>query len=159
MSNDFVADFITECIKKNILDSDSICNEAIRQSQEIDAELARLDKLRYRQIQLRNVLKSFNHESVRKIRSSRIVTERPQDKLNESIDLFIDMKIKICNYIEENGPATSRVIMDAVGNFQRDEVTYGAIKSLSEHGIIDRDELGNVIKGVNWDKRPIKVET
>lgn len=159
MSNEFISNFITECIEKNIFDKDSICEEAIRQSKEIDIELAKLDKLRRRQIQLRSVLKSFDHESVRRIRGSRIVTERPQDKLNDSMDLFIDMKIKICDFLEKTGPVTSRSIMDAVGDLQRDEVTYGAIKSLSENGIIDRDNNGRVIKGVNWDKRPSRVES
>lgn len=152
MSDDFVSDFISECVSKDIFSASQICEEAIRQMKDHEEELIKADQLRLRIYNLRKVLKQFSHETVRKIRSNRLA--EPANITAEADDNIKKFAIKVCEYIEDNGPSLPPQIRDAIGTYEDHSRIYGAMKWLGENGVIVRDSAGaKFLKGKNWDTR------
>jgi len=160
MSEDFVSDFIEECVNKNIFDAKQICEEAIKQIKVNEDELIKADQIRIKIYNLRKVLKQFNHETVRKIRSNRLRDVSKAYINTSELDLIKNYAINICNYIEKNGPSSPHQIRDAIGSYEDHVKIYGAMKWLGEKNIITRDSSGlKFLKGNNWDIRPNNIHS
>lgn len=152
MSDNFVSDFIEECVNNNIYGAKDICEEAIKQIKSYEEELLKADQLRIKIYNLRKVLKQFNHDSVRKIRSNRIA-ETSSSHSNE-LDNLSKFASAICKYIEENGPSSPYQIRDAIGSYEDHVKIYSAMKWLGENNIIVRDNSGSkFLQGNSWDSR------
>lgn len=152
-SDDFVEQFISECIAKGVTSQKLICEIAQKEMIEIDEKLRESNLLRIRYKNLRDVLKNFNHESLKKIKNNAISSFNEIGNIKESP--YYDSLIKICAFIDfSKDIVTSREIMDKFGNRENSQEIYGLIKTLADHGIISRNENRHIIKGPKWDSRP-----
>jgi len=152
--DDFVNEYISECIDRGIKTTKDICNEARKEMDSIDKKLIEANKLRIRFKNLKQVLKNFNHESVRKNR-----TNDHTVILNQGGDItksfFYEVMIKICDYIDSSeSPFTTREIANHVSGIENASDTFLCIKELADNGIILRNEERQIIKGPKWNERP-----
>lgn len=158
MSNEnFVEDFIEECISKGIKSQKDICDTALSKMQEIDLKLRESNKLRMEFKNLKQVLKDLGHESIKKPRTNEeIQTTGDIGKIENSS--YFSMMVNICNYIENSisESITSREIINGVGSMENDKEIYICIKNLYDNGILTRsgDKERFVIRGQNWENRP-----
>lgn len=157
-SEDFVENFIENCILKGIKSQKDICDAALLEMQEIDEKLRESNLLRIRQKNLKQVLRELGHESLKKTRVNEDMKILGDiDKIENSS--YISMMIKICNFIDNNldNSITSREIINSVGSMDNDKEVYICIKNLYDNGILARDSNRNVICGPKWDERPQNV--
>lgn len=155
-SEDFVENFITECITKGIKAKKAICEAAKAEMDEINVKLREFNNLRIRYKNLKSVLREFNHESLKRTKNDENTVFYETVDINDSP--YYDSLIEICEFINNsNSIVTSREIMDAVGSRENSQIIYSCIKILAENGIISRNEDRHIIKGPNWDNRPIKL--
>lgn len=157
-NDDFVEEYISICIDNGISNSKLICNEAIKEMEEIDIKIREANSLRIRYKNLKQVLKNFNHPSVRKNRTNDFAAV-----LNETGDIkdsaYYNYMIKICEFIDDDSMSyTSRDIINSISGIENSTEIYICIKDLSDKGIIARDESEDryIIKGPKWDDRPME---
>lgn len=153
-SNDFVEDFISECIDNGISSQKAIAEKAYIEIQEIDKKLRESNLLRIRYRNLKDVLKEFNHESLKRIKENQVAVYNSIDDIKDSS--YYNILIEICEFIDSSkNIVTSREIMDAISNIENNKVIFGCIKTLSDNGIISRNKDRHILKGPKWDERPL----
>lgn len=159
-NEDFVEEFMEQCIAKGIKSQKDICSVALQEMQENDEKIRQSNKLRVRNKNLTQVLRELGHESVKK---PKVNTEiKVYEDLNTvESSAYITMMINICDYMERNidKAVTSRDIINGVGAMGNDTEVYTCIKTLYDNGILARsgDKERTIVLGANWEKRP-KVE-
>lgn len=156
-NNDFVEEYISECIDRGISNSKLICKEAIKEMEEIDIKIREANTLRIRYKNLKQVLKNFNHESVRKNKTNDF-TAMLNETGNIKDSAYFDYMIKICDFIDNDSKFyTSRDIINSISGIENSTEIYICIKDLSDKGIIARDESEDrfIIKGPKWAERPL----
>jgi hypothetical protein len=155
-SDDFVNNFISECIDNNIKSPKAICDLAQKEMAEIDEKLREFNKLRIRYKNLKSVLRQYDHESIARTKNETFQSFNENEDITEYIHYSV--LIDICEFIESSESIiTPREIMDAIGDRENSEIVYGCIKTLGDHGIVSRDNDRNIIKGPKWDIRPTKL--
>lgn len=156
--DDFVDNYISECIDNGIKDKDSICSYALKEMDEIDIKIREINALRIRYKNLKDVLRSFNHDSVKRLKQNNVLPEFSDfSDIGESE--YLPMIMDICNLIEVSSTGiTSREILDRVGSVETNSECYLCIKALSDNGIISRNESRLIFRGPKWDERP-KINT
>lgn len=153
-SEDFVDDYISNCIELNIKKPKDICEFALKEMQEIDEKLRESNLLRIRYRNLKDVLKEFNHESLKRIKENQVAVYNSIDDIKDSS--YYNILIEICEFIDSSkNIVTSREIMDAISNIENNKVIFGCIKTLSDNGIISRNKDRHILKGPKWDERPL----
>lgn len=156
-SENFVEDFIEECISKGIKSQKDICDTALLKMQEIDKKLRDSNQLRIDFKNLKQVLKELGHESIKKPRvNEEIKTNGDIGEIENSA--YLTIMVNICNFINNSTQdfITSREIVNAVGSMENDQEIYICIKNLYDNGILARsgDKERYVIKGPSWENRP-----
>ena len=154
-SNDFVENYISDCIDNGISSQKAIVEKAYAEMQEIDKKLRESNLLRIRYKNLKDVLKEFNHESLKRIK------EYQPQIYNDITDIkdssYYNVLIEICEFINSTDLlVTSREIMNAIGDIENSQIILGCIKTLSDNGIILRDKERHILKGPKWDERPLE---
>lgn len=158
MVDDFVNNFISDCIDNNIKSPKAICDVVLNEMKEIDLKLRESNKLRIRYKNLKDVLRQYNHESILKTKNESFQSFNEAEDITDYI--HYDVLIDVCEFIEASQSIiTPREIMDAVGDRENSEIVFGCIKTLGDHGIICRDNDRKILKGPKWDKRPTKLDT
>lgn len=152
MNNQFVSDYIQQCVKNGIDNPKDICDAVREEIAEIDAKLHDADGLRIRKLDLHQVLITYGSNSLKRTNL--------ETNLDEESDEAKQIYAKICDVIDQYGSMTNREIIQKVGSYQEDMKVIRAIKWLGERQIIARDgTLDNkLIRGSNWDARPKDVE-
>lgn len=152
MQDDFFDNYIVDSIKNGYASPREICNRALMELDEIDKKIRETNNLRIRYKNLKQVLKSFDHESTKKIKNN-------IELLNDyNVNtLYNHVIINICSFIEKQEKSvSSREIIDNVGNREQHQEIYMGIKYLCDNGILSRKEDRSFIIGLNWNDRPIK---
>jgi len=153
-SEDFIENFITDCISKGIKSTKAICESAKSEMDKIDEQLRQSNLLRIRYKNLKSVLREFNHESLKRSKNENYHIIYETTDINESP--YFNILIEICNFIEKSeNVVTAREIMDIIGNRENSQIIYSCIKTLAENGIISRNENRHIIKGPKWSDKPI----
>ena len=152
---DFIEQFISSCIKEGICSPNAICNAALKRIDEIDEILREQNVFRIEKANLRKVLRNFEHESIKRIKISKLNLINSDTSLNDMDASHKEFLIKICNYIGSvNKPITGREIMDAVGKMEENAYIYMAIKWLCEKNVLIRRDDRCLEKGDGWENRP-----
>ena len=165
MTDNFVEEYMSECIDRGICTPKDICNRAMQRIDDIDEELLRHQALRKEKSNLEMVLRTFNHEAFKKPRKSKepmINSEVAEADLDPS---YINLLSSICGFIDQSEHSVMpREIIDrmlknnaiehgTVDDKQR--CIYMSIKWLLDRGIIRRDEANRSLsQGKNWEDRP-----
>jgi|ERR1700748_888298 len=155
-SEDFVEEYVSNCIDRGISSTKAICEEALREMEEINKKIREENNLRTQYKNLKHVLRHFNHESVRRTKTndSSIILNEFSSITDSS---YYDIMIKICQLIDmPNKIYTSREIMDSISGLENNTETYICIKDLADKGIIERDINRNLVKGPKWNERPLE---
>jgi len=153
MSNpEFISNFIVDCTVKGISNANGICNEAIKEIEECNEFLKKVDSIRSRKENLMDVLRNFNHSSIKKLRAGK---EDVQELLNEDSDEFLDIMKQVCEKIETCPPMKASGFVELLGGMEQHAQIYGAIKKLGAKGIIKRDAEAFLLKGDNWESRKL----
>jgi hypothetical protein len=154
-SEDFIDDFISECIDKGIKTPNAICDVVIAEMDEIDKKLRESNLLRIKYKDLKSVLKHFDHFSLKKIDYASDSTFSEVSNLKDFS--YYNILIDICNFIDNaKNHITPREVMDSVGSRENSDIIYGCIKILGDHGIITRNEDRLIFKGPKWSERPVE---
>lgn len=158
MSNNFVDSYIDQCVDEGISDPKVMCERALSRIEEIEKKLLEFNSLRNEQKNLKSVLKFFNHESVKKTRKKNVQVIINDNITNDNFDSsYEDTLIAICNIIKNNKTSVSkRQIMDGVGGLEKNQIVYMAIKWLCDRGILSQEVDRTLIKGPNWENRPLE---
>jgi hypothetical protein len=151
MSNsEFISNFITDCTSKGIYSADDICNEAIKEIESCNDLLKKVDSIRSRKDNLMDVLRNFNHNSIKKLRTGK---EDTVEILNEESEEFLNLMTQVCDKIDTCPPMKASGIIELLGGMEKQAQVYEAIKKLGVKGIIKRDDEAFFFKGENWEKR------
>jgi hypothetical protein len=155
MTIDFVSSYVSECIKKGSCKPEEICKNALDEIRICQNKIAEIDNLRIRKDNLTQVLRYFNHDSIRSLKGNKVDTsERP----DESSVQFQEFSIKICSYVENSvGPVSVSSIVESVGGYEFHALIYGAIKKLCSDEVLDRNDDRKIIQGVKWQQRPLSI--
>ncbi len=157
MSDNFVEEFLSDCIDNDIVSPKEICDKVVKRSGEITDILKAQNNLRVELKNLNKVLRHFGHDSVKRKRKKKVQTVNPNASVADLDQAFIEQIVKICNFVNETSSSvTPRSIMDAVGNLEADSEVYVAIKWLCENGILYKNDDRSLEKGERWDTRPTK---
>lgn len=146
----FILDYLYDLrVNKNIYQPDDVVKYARQEINEIQAELKKMDELRFRQILLLSVINQYEDPKSRK-------STIPIPDLGDDSDEQRELRVKICKLIEENGPLTNREIINKIADYQKDSQVILAIKWLGEHNIVKRQQEGSETKigtGDKWEDR------
>lgn len=155
-SDDFVENFISECLEQGITNMADICNKAIEKRDEIDAKLEEIQPLREQRENLQKVLRSLNHNESKRGRRNLPPMINASIGNDDGDITFQPLLIDICNVINNaTRPLTSREIVTQVGWDKQDPTPiFMGIKYLFERGILKRNNDRAVGPGENWDYRP-----
>jgi hypothetical protein len=158
LENDFVESFISHCLEKGITNMADICQEAIKERDEIDAELEKIHDLRERRENLQKVLRSLNHEEAKRGRRSKPPMVNPNIGEGDEDPTYSGLLESICDTINEaTRSLTSREIINKVGYDGLDpSPVYMGMKWLLERGIIKRNDDRTMERGGEWERRPSK---
>ena len=150
--NQFMADFILQCVKQGKNSVLDICKCAEKEAEQIELEIKRIESLQIKRSKLNNIVRQFKgYHSKDKIIK---IDDYPADSLTPNMS---EMCIKICDYLAENNQTTPRELMDNVASVDDNFVVYSSIKLLTDNGIIKRSGLErNIIAGDNWKNRPVR---
>lgn len=140
MKNDdqFVADFIQQCIENQVVDTQGICEQALKEIEELDIQIHAADMARVRKNKLTQVLKYFNHKSAR-TRNTKVSAAKNKsiDEVAESIT--DDYKNNIIDYISTHPDCNAMDILQFLGDFKNNEKVFFALKILVDEGKIQKD--------------------
>jgi hypothetical protein len=125
-------DYIAECAAKGIRNIKAICDHIETEMREINERLKEFDALRLRYSELSQILSTLDE-------TRRRPTSQEQ---NPASPEAIALKEKIVDLLDGNDfPGfTNREIISAVGTVAEDSKVILALKWLTEHGILSRDE-------------------
>lgn len=144
--DEFVQNYISECIETGIFSLKDICEKASLEIKDIEKKLSEFSNLRIKEKNLKNVIRTLS-------------VDKEEKKINYDFDdsqfsdnpVFKEMLTKICDLFKNGGTFSSREIMDAVGSLEENQMIYMSIKHLCDNGILSRDEISRkIIKGERW---------
>ncbi len=152
MSENFMEKYINDCVALGISSPKNICDKVLEDIDGVDKELAVSNDLRIKRKNLISILKSFDHDSVKKFKKSADILNALIDSENPSYKEYL---INICSFIEKKNEDTisKREIMDHVG-WDQNQIVYMAIKWLCDRGILITNEDRSISKGESWSSRP-----
>ncbi|MDP2683499.1 MAG: hypothetical protein Q8P20_00425 [bacterium] len=159
MSN-FLATFIATCVQSGNNSTLEMCQSAQSRIKEINKDIKRIEDLREEKINLYAAIKHLGG-SVKEQKAYKYIDFSIPE--NQLADNYRVLCINICDIIEQNsnGLLTSDLIEELskkeLASLEDNEQLYFAIKWLAGRLIIDKDQSLNLIKGKNWDNRPINV--
>ncbi|MFA5758029.1 MAG: hypothetical protein WC942_01430 [Clostridia bacterium] len=140
----FVALFISQAAARGEIALEAAKSEIV----DIDKKIMEADTLKLRRKKLMDILDYFGDETYKRKRRSDL-------PFSDDVDLnskeFFDLKDKIKNEIETNGPRTIRELIQAVGVYEQDYLIIRAVKNLGDLEIISRNE-DKIQQGPNWNK-------
>jgi len=162
---DFVEKYISDCIDHGICSPKEMCDHALNRIDEIDEELMVQNTLRKEKNHLQMVLRTFNHESSKKPRKSRVPIINPDVAETDLEPSYINLLSSICDFIKASKRSVMpREIMDRMlrdnkvehGNVDdKQRCIYMSIKWLLDKGMVNRDDTDRSISpGKNWKDRP-----
>lgn len=145
-----ISDYIVECNKNGIDSIEEICLVSKKEIEQIKEYLHLADAKRVRMSLLAAVISSVSNTSPSKRKLQPVINH-----IDDDSDEAKELRVKICQIIEENGPMNNREIIQAIGKYQEDQKIFRAIKYLGEHNIIKRDSMmdNKIVQGDSWDKR------
>jgi len=152
MSNDYVTNFINNCLKQGVASPDEMVKLAISQVQELENKIQQLEVLRAEQSNLKLVIKRLGKEPPKsnKLEIKNVIN--PQIELDEYTK---ELCGKICNLLDKGEQVTPREIMDSTVGLASNSQAYLAIKYLQDNGVLKRTANGLALtKGQNWSNRP-----
>src|SRR6266576_5287512 len=132
----FNSTFISECVNKNILSMADICEEGKKQFNDLDKQIT---ELRIKKNDLSNFLKQFNESN----------TDKNNDQ-NKIVEVSEELQNQVCKYLKTHTNVKAGNLVDALGGYSEQTKIYSAIKRLGEKDVIERDENGFIIPGMNW---------
>ncbi len=155
MSDDFIEMYINDCVSIGISSPKKICEKALEELDIVDKELSQANELRTKRKNLLSILKSFDHDSIKKFKKTNDISN--MSDMDNDNPLYKESLIKICLFIENNNRCISkREIMDHVGGLEQNQLVYMAIKWLCDRGILVTNEDRTLSKGENWESRPVE---
>jgi uncharacterized protein YecE (DUF72 family) len=149
--NQFLADFILDCVnnnKKTVLD---ICEMANTKIRDIETEINKIEQLRVEQNKYKNIIKQLSPNRTKNKEVSALLNIDSSAPITPYIK---ELCFRICNFVNEKTQTDPRSIMDGVANIEENFAVYSAIKWLNDQGIIKRigpDRL--ITAGDNWNNR------
>ncbi len=157
MSNEFVNDFVDQCINSGKNNPKDIILEAQSKIDELEEKIKQIELLRSQQNNYRSVIKHLGGGDV--VRKAKRPVTVDTSVSEEDLPPYIrSLCVKICSFIENNKEdITPRMILDHCGSLQENKAAFVALKWLHDHGIVDRKTDGMarlVIVGPKWDERP-----
>lgn len=150
MSNDYVTNFINDCLKQGISSPEEMVKFASSKIDSLEKDIRNLEVLRAEQSNLKLVIKRLGKETPKK---------KPELKnvLNSKIELdqyTKELCTKIYDLLAWKEQVSPREIMDSTVGLASNSQAYLAIKYLQENGILKRTASGlALMKGQGWDKR------
>lgn len=157
MSHDFMENYINDCVAEGITSPKQICEKVLIELDVLDKELAHSNDLRIKRKYLVNILKDFEHDSMKKFKKINNVLN-----INEMIEnddpSYKEFLSDICLFIDGKTNVSKREIMDQMGGLEQNQLVYMGIKWLCDHGILITNEDRTLSVGENWESRP-KLET
>lgn len=150
---DFIVEYITDRTAEGITDPKGICSSALDEISELDKLISKADAARIRRSNLIKVLQQFEHKSVKNVRNSKISpVANMQTAEAVLVGAATDFMVRVCKFIEENEGCTAGDILLAIGDYKKNEETFGSIKALCEKGIILQKDR-KLLKGEKWNER------
>jgi hypothetical protein len=156
----FADQYIAFCIEQGKTTPTDICQTAQAEIVSLEEEIKKIELIRTRQSNLRNVIRQLGGLEVTKRAKKAPMIVDPL--LNESeLDPYVrQVCVKVCRYIDAQHPKKlkPRDIMDAVASLEENKIVLTAIKWLWDHAIIERQEnslVREISKGKNWHERPV----
>src|SRR5690348_11887261 len=123
--SEFVDDYISDSIKNGFSSVKEICDRALGEIDEINRKIQETNKLRVRENNLKELLKNFNHDSVK--RAKKNISDRCQEISLENVNKSLISSIY--NFIEsKNVPVSAREILDSAGKMEQQQEIYMVIK-------------------------------
>jgi hypothetical protein len=148
--SEFVDDYISESIKNGYSSVKEICARALDEIDEINKKIQETNKLRVRENNLKELLKNFNHDSVKRVKKS--ISATCQEVSSENVNKSLISNIY--NFIEsKNVPVSAREILDSAGKMEQQQEIYMVLKFLCENGILSRNDNRHFIFGPNWENK------
>lgn len=152
MSDEFVFDYVAECTKDGAANAKSICEMALVEIRDLEEEISKGDIARARRFNLIKVLKHFSHESVHKVRNSKISPVANLETAEVSVSSATEELMgKICEYVNAHNECTAEEILRTVGDYKHNEATFSSIKILCQKGILSQQPNRTLIKGESWE--------
>ena len=156
MSEEFVDQYMEECIVAGASSPTLMCERAISRLKEIEVEIERLGALRKEKANLMSVLKTFDHDFIK--RKSKVKMPIINDDLLDADNNpgYKEVLIKICDVVfNANSPVNPREIVESTGYSTKDPTgVYMGIQWLHKRGIIKRNSDRTIDIGENWNDRP-----
>ncbi|HVI43192.1 MAG TPA: hypothetical protein VM577_21500 [Anaerovoracaceae bacterium] len=161
MSMDFVNEYIASCFQTGRMSPAEIKEAAEKEILSLDEEIKKIEAIKNRQNNLRNVVRQLGGGEVNKRAKKAPMVVDPMLTESDLDPLVREICAKICDYIEVQHPKAlkPREIMDAVSSLEENKIVLTAIKWLWDHGIIERKEdslVREISKGKNWTDRPLQ---
>ena len=157
MTNSFVSNFITKCVRSGINTPSNICLVAEKELNKIEETINKIEPLRTVQSNLRKVLRQIGGNRYKRCRKSIPSIEDFSIPIKDLQDNTRQMCDKICDFLsKQNAGVSARNIMDNVANKEKNTEVYSAIQRLEEHGILKRFEKSfdkTIHKGDCWADR------
>jgi hypothetical protein len=156
--NQFLADFILQCVndgKNSVLE---ICDCAEHELSNIENELKRIEQLKNNQAKLNNVIRQLKGYNIKdNIKNNDAVISSLNT--NSIVPNMSELCVKICERLENNSITSPNDLMNSISSIEDNFYVYSAIKFLTDTGIIKRSgEDRSIITGDNWESRPKRYE-
>ncbi len=154
-SAEFLKKFIDECVAEGKSSPAAMLSKAQEEIKALELEIKKIEELRIKQSNLQQIIRQFG-VTERKSKKNPMVTDTSKENLDTGLTKIC---IRICEVIQEKSPGmlSPHQIRDEVCSLTDHKSAYAAIKSLWDHGIIQRIEKDNKIliyKGQKWEERP-----
>lgn len=157
---EFLVEFIEHCTNNNISTPKEMCNLARIDIKKIDEELDKIKDLKIKQRNLKAAIETLSNQKYSSNAVATIDFSIPADKLDV---IYYNMCIDICKFIDEKSePVTPSEIMENISNITEHKIVYSSIRWLLEHNIVSRVDNSlrrEIIKGVQWNNRPLTMKT
>jgi len=150
-SNQFLADFILECVNSGKNTISNICEAANTKIRDIESEINKIEQLRVEQNKYKNIVKQLSPNRSKNKEATALLDVDSSAPITPYIK---ELCFRICNFVEEKKQTDPRSIMDGVANIEENFAVYTSIKWLNDQGIIKRtgpDRL--IMAGDNWANR------
>jgi len=156
---DFVSDYISNCVETGICSPASIVEKAQQRVDEIDELLMAQNFLRQEKINLEKVIRTFSKKTNRAAKPA-INTDAEESELTEE---YRDLILSVCSIVEPSQGIMPREIINKMMNHnsikeyshdERQKVIYLTIKWLIDRDIIGKNSDRSLRKGDCWENKP-----